>query len=339
MKKISILFISILFFGMFSCQNENWDFPDYYYSTVYFPYQFPVRTLVLGDYEADNTNDNNLRFLISAAIGGMYENNANRTVNYEIVPNLAQNVATTGRDTLKLLPSAYYTLNPLNQISIPKGKFDGGVTVQLTEAFLNDTMSYRNCYILPVRITASSMDSILSGKSDLANPDPRIAVDWDTPPKNFTLFGIKFINPYHGKYLHRGQSIIKDATNVTLQTINYRQQYVEQDEIWALRTIGRNTVSVTGVVRQTPSSPGSFIMNLTFDANQNCTIVQNPASAFPVSGTGKFVKDGDIWGNKPRNAIHLSYQITVGTNTHFVTDTLVIRDRDVRFEEFVPVIY
>lgn len=340
MKNISILFISIFIVGLFSCQNEKWEFDDFDYSTVYFPYQYPVRTLVLGDYETgDNTNDNNLKFVVSAAIGGMYENKENRTVNYELAPALVQNVRTTTSDTLTILPSNYYTLTPLNQILIPKGKFTGGVEVQLTEDFLNDPRAHTRRYVLPLRITSSSLDSVLSGKPGTDNPDPRVAAHWDIVPKNFTLFGIKYINAYHGKYLHRGQSVIKDAANVTLQTNVYRKPYVEQDEIWALTTVGRNTVSVTGVIRQTPASPGNFTMNLTFDDNGNCTIVNDPESAFAVTGSGKFLKNADSWGNKPRNAIYINYQITVGSETHFATDTLVIRDRDVRFEVFTPVIY
>jgi hypothetical protein len=43
-----------------------------------------------------------------------------------------------------------------------------------------------------------------------------------------------------------------------------------------------------------------------------------------------------MWGNIKRNAIHLSYEVTQGANKHYISDTLVIRDRDVRFEEFQP---
>ena len=338
MKKISI-FISVLLLSLSSCHNEKWEFPDYPYSTVYFPYQYPVRTLVLGDYETgDNTNDNELKFIISARIGGMYENTKNQTVAYEILPSLAQNVKTSLNEPIQVLPAAYYTLTPVNQFIIPKGQFYAGFEVQLTEAFLNDPEAHKIHYVIPARITASSLDSILSGSTIVTNADPRIAGNWIVPPRNFTLFGIKYINPYHGKYLHRGQSIIRDDGNNIIQTHTYRQPYVEQDEIWALTTVDKNSVKVTGTIRQTPSSPGTFTMLLAFDNNNNCTIVQDPASAFEVTGTGKFVKDADMWGNKPRNAIHLNYQISVGTNTHHVTDTLVIRDRDVRFEQFIPVI-
>ncbi len=340
MKRILILCYLISLAVLISCKNEKWSFPDYYYSTVYFPYQYPFRTLVLGDYEtADNSGDNNLQFVISAHIGGMYNNDNDRTVDFEIVPNLAERVVTSTKDTLKLLPSGYYTLNPTSQFVIPKGKFFGGFTVQLKDDFLNDTMAYRNYYILPVKITSSSLDTILSGKpASSGTPDPRIAALWTIAPKDFTLFGIKFINPYHGHYLHRGRSIAKDGTGNPIDTVTYHKQYVEQDEIWHLTTNGRNSVMVTGVVKDVPS-PGSFIMDLTFDANGNCVITKNKNSAFDLTGTGKFVKNGDSWGNKPRNSIILAYQIATGARTLFVNDTLVVRDRAVGFESFVPLVY
>ena len=39
-----------------ACENGDWSFPDYDYSTVYFAYQFPVRTLTLGNDEEYNTD-------------------------------------------------------------------------------------------------------------------------------------------------------------------------------------------------------------------------------------------------------------------------------------------
>ena len=114
----------------------------------------------------------------------------------------------------------------------------------------------------------------------------------------------------------------------------------ENNEVWSLKTAGRYKANIIGVVKvKTGTSPGVLNMDLDFNADGNCTIKNNPASAFVITGTGKFVKDGDAWGGKKRNAIHLNYQITDGANIHVVSDTLVIRDRDVRSEFFTPVIY
>jgi len=54
MKKLTIITVTAaLLMGLLSCHNEEWEFADYDYKGVYFPYQFPVRTLVLGDYVYD----------------------------------------------------------------------------------------------------------------------------------------------------------------------------------------------------------------------------------------------------------------------------------------------
>jgi hypothetical protein len=237
---------------------------------------------------------------------------------------------------LKLLPSSYYTLSPTNQFVIPKDKFTGEVTVQLTDAFLDDPMAFRTHYVLPLRITTSSADSVLSGKPNAPNADRRIAGAWAVAPKDFTVFGIKFVNKYHGKYLHRGRSVINNGSGTPIDTIIYRQRYVEQDEVWALQTTGRNQVTITGILRASAGSPGNFKMDVNFNNNGEAVITQSQGSPFNVIGTAKFIKNGDEWGNAKRDAIHLSYQVTQGSNKHVISDTLVLRDKDIRFEEFIP---
>jgi len=63
MKKIVFLLI-LLITGLASCKNFDIDHPDYEYTSGYFPYQFPVRTIILGDYIYDNSNDNEQKILI-----------------------------------------------------------------------------------------------------------------------------------------------------------------------------------------------------------------------------------------------------------------------------------
>ena len=45
-----------------------------------------------------------------------------------------------------------------------------------------------------------------------------------------------------------------------------------------------------------------------------------------------------MWGNEKRDVMHLKYQVDFGTTTHNFTDTLVMRDRGVKFETFTPFI-
>lgn len=338
---INKVFPLLLLIAMISCTNQDWNFPDYQYSTTYFPYQSPVRTLELGDDPlVDNSKDNKLQFSIGIAIAGMYDNSKDRKVGYVLDPTLANNLYTDKGDTLVALPQSYYTLSPVGTVTVPKGEMQGYIDVQLTDAFLNDPRAYKVRYVIPLVITSAETDSVLQGKTTLANADRRIASNWAIIPKDYTLFGIKYINPYHGKYMHRGKDILKDAGGLVVDQVVYRTKYVEDNEIWYLQTLSRDQVMLTGLVRQTAGSPGSFKMMLTFDATGNCTISEVVGSTYPVSGTGKFVTNGDEWGGKKRNAIILNYQLTDAVNGQFhqATDTLVIRDRDVRLETFNPVI-
>lgn len=336
---IRIIIPVVLLFAMMSCENKDWSFPDYAYPTVYFPYQTPARTLVLGDYDlADNTKDNNLQFSIGVTMGGVYENTKDRNIDYVVDETLTQNLFTTSDVRILPLPAAYYTLSPTGTVTIPKGEYSGFIDVQLTDAYLNDTNSYRVTYVVPLRLTDADGDSILQGKPNLGlpNPDIRLLSNWVLAPRNYTLYGIKFINPYHGKYLLRGRDVAKDTLGTPVDTVVYHAKFVEDNAIRALKTVGRYKVEVTGAVRKESGSQGNYTAEITFSANGDCTITQKAGSAFPVTGTGKFVEDAEEWGGKKRNTLYLNFQVTDAAHyeTHQVNDTLVIRDRDVRFETF-----
>lgn len=336
MKKI--LIVLALFSMLVSCENQENKFADFDYTSGYFPYQYPVRTLVLGDYIYDNTNDNNYRFLISAAMGGVYANTKDRVFDIVLATELCNKVLfESTKDTVRLMPSSYYTLSSSNKLIIPAGQVNGNIEVQLSEAFFNDPQAIKNTYVIPVRLIGSAdVDTVLQGKTSKINPDPRVAGDWTILPRNFTMFAVKFINPYHGKYLHRGASTVKEASNNVVEKTVYRQKYVVDDEVWSLVTTGRKQVSVTGTVRSTKVT-GTLKMLLDFSENGTCTIKEGAGSVFTITGSGKFVDDGDEWGNKKRDAIHINYQFTSGTNTYSANDTLVIRDRAVIMEVYKPV--
>ena len=160
MKK---LFLILTLIGLISCENFDIKHPDFDYTSGFFPYQFPVRTLVLGDYIYDNSNDIAHKFVISIAMGGVYENTQDRVFEFEVDESLCNKIKfEAGGDTIKALPVSYYTLSSNNQIIIRKGKFNGGVEVQLTDAFFNDPLTIKKSYVVPLRLLSSSdVDTIL----------------------------------------------------------------------------------------------------------------------------------------------------------------------------------
>ncbi len=337
MKKISI--ILALLSGLIACENQDQDFPDYDYTTGYFPYQYPVRTLVLGDYIYDNENDNNHKFLISAAMGGVYENTKNRTFRIEMADDLCDQVSfkTTG-EPIHLMPPAYYSLSSPDELVIPAGQLNGNIEVQLKDAFFEDPLAIKLGYVIPIRlVNTTDLDSILRGKSSRTNPDPRVSEHWEVLPRDFTMFAVKYINPYHGKYLHRGASKVTDGSNAVIEETVYRTPYTVDNEIWDLKTISKNQVAVDGVLRSSVIG-GDLKLILTFSEDGSCSVENAPGTVFTISGAGKFLNDADKWGDKKRDAIHLNYRLTDGTNVYSAIDTLVIRDRGVVMELFDPVV-
>ena len=283
----------------------------------------------------------NLQFSIGVAIGGLYENTRDIKVGYVLDETLTQKLYSSAGDTLVPLPQAYYTLSPTGTVVVTKGSMQGYIDVQLKDAFLNDPRAFKNRYVIPLKLISSETDSILSGKVLKPNPDPRVSADWFVTPKNYTLYGIKFINPYHGKFLYRGKDVISNTAGSKVDEVVYRQKFVEKNVVIALTTTGRSQVELIGQVRRTAGSPGNFKARLTFDAQGSaCVITTAPGSAYPVTGTGKFIKEGDEWGGKKRNTIILDYKITDESKGEFhqVNDTLVMRDRAVVLEVFRPII-
>jgi len=336
MKRLFIILLIAI--GIYSCENFDIEHPDFDYTSGYFPYQYPVRTLVLGDYIYDNENDNNHKFIISAAIGGVYENRQDRVFDIEVDESLCQNVLFDNGDTVRALPSNYYTLSDNSKIVVPSGKINGGIEVQLTDAFFADTLSYRNAYVVPIRMKQSAdVDTILNGLPAVENPDVRVAGDWITTPKNFTMFAVKYINEFHGTYFQYGESKIQDVTGAVIESNEYSEKYVEQNNTVKLVTSGRNQVLfnthfMSGILE------GNLNMNLNFNG-ENCTIEAANGSEYAITGNGVFKSKAYNWGNKDRDGIELNYTVTVGDSSYVASDVLVIRDRAVGLETYTPEVY
>lgn len=342
MKKLSdmhkkLLLAVAITLGIAACENQIQDFDDLGITAVYFPFQTPARTLILGDYElGDNENDNNHRFEIGVTMAGVYSNKKERKVHFREAPELL-----TGVRNVKALPSGYYTIETISPVTIPVGSIKGRIKIQLTDAFFEDTLSFAGLnqvnYVVPLLITdIENLDTLLVGDAFVNNPSRVNANDWYIAPKDYTLFGIKYINKYHAMYLRRGEDKMINASN-EITTTAYRKEFVEHDELVMLTTTGKNSVELSNNVRRGGAfSPGQVKIELVFADDGNCIIRSFANDRYNVSGTGKFVKNGDSWGGKDRDVIMLDYSYTDAMNneSHEVKDTLVVRNRNVVFEEF-----
>nr|WKN37352.1 DUF5627 domain-containing protein [Tunicatimonas sp. TK19036] len=334
LKYIMSLFLVL---GLAACSNQDIVYPDYDIQAGYFPYQTPVRTLILGNYDQGiNENDNNKRFEIGVTMSGMYENDEDRLVHFELDNSLLDNVA-----NVQALPSEYYSIEAQSPVTIPAGDTKGRITVQLNDAFFNDPLSIAPTgmvnYVVPVRITrVENLDTLLVGESAVENPSRVNPADWNVLPKDYTLFGIKFINQYHGHYLRRGVDVMTDASGNEVENV-YHNEYVVRDEVVMVSTSGNQSVTLENNVRRGDNaSPGSLMMELVFGNDNQCTIRSAEGDAYNISGSGTFAEDAGEWGDKARDVLYLDYSYTDAANneTHAVKDTLVIRDRAVTFEEF-----
>ncbi|WP_204344078.1 DUF5627 domain-containing protein [Psychroserpens algicola] len=379
--KIKYLIICAIVFSFIACENQENDFDDFGSTSVYFPFQTPVRTIIQGEYDLGfNENDNNGRFEIGVVMSGVYNNDIDRRVHFELAPDLID-AAALGVDTVnvKILPASYYTIEQESPVTIPSGSISGRIPVQLSDAFFDDPLSFAEFeevhYVIPLRITDfEELDSLLTGVPLVDDPIKIRDEDWDPLPKDYTLFGIKYMNKYDAIYLRRGEDAATgfnesvtvyangDPTETVSEVIDgstvYRAEFVVQDELIPLATSGRSEVTTTIDVRR-PGIPTDVQLSLllTFNENEEITVSNaDPNSNITVTGTGSFVEDGDEWGGEPRDVIYLDFQYVeqdvevtqefffgslVSTTTatfelnHQVNDTLVIRDRNVRFEEFV----
>jgi len=331
-----LLVAAFLMTGLYACKNAEIDHPDFDYTTGYFPYQYPVRTLVLGDDIYDNTNDNAHKFVISVTMGGVYENTKERSFSFRVDETLCNNAAFNGAgDTILPLPAGYYSLSSPGTIVIPGGKVNGGVEVQLTDAFFNDPKAITLGYVVPLVLTGSNdVDSILVGSSTLPSPDRRIAGNWIAAPKDFTMFAVKYVNEFHGNYFHSGQSYV-DSAGTRIDEKVYKKEYVENNDVRLLTTTGRHQVQFSSFL-QSSVMTGPFNMLLTFDGDK-CTVASADTN-FVISGTGQFKKDAFNWGNKSRNGITLDYTVSDGINTYHAKDELIVRDRAVVMQVYTPVI-
>jgi hypothetical protein len=342
MKKniLFILFITITVFS--SCENGDWEFPDYKYQGVYFAYQYPVRTITLGEDIFDTSLDNEGKCMIMATLGGVYENGNNITIGIEVDNALVDGfLFGEGQGQISALPSTHYTLAS-NEITIPSGKLSGGVEVQLTDAFFDDPKSLENNYVIPLKmLTATPVDSILSGESQVANPRRGVTSDWVVQPKDFTFYAVKYINPWEGFYLRRGKDVIvgKNGNSDLNRTVERNEQYVVDDEVVMLDSRSRYQISFPLSLQDADGVDLGIVLLLNFDETGNVTVSSSDPDTYSATGTGEFIKDGEenSWGSQDRDALYLSYKIDLDDVNVTTQDTLVIRNRGVSLETFSPV--
>ena len=326
---------ALLALGMTSCKNPETDFPDHEDGvSAFFPYQYPFRTITLGeDPHADNTLDNQHKCMIIATQGGAYKSR-NLKIDVVVDDALTNNLTFPDGSPVKAMPSDYYSLASTTLTKVADYQF--GTVVTLTDAFFADPDAVKETYVIPVRmVKAIGADHILAGtpidpESHPALTDPSA---WDVQPQDFVLYGVKYINEWTGSYCRRGTDKITDNITGAVTTQERKAEFVERDEVVFLTTKSINTAIFPVSVQYNDGHTITTLtcdLELTFDASGNCTITTS-TPGMSASGSGKWVKKGEknSINNKDCDALYLTYTANFGPVTYETNDTLVMRHREV----------
>lgn len=335
-KRNTYLFL-ILIAVTTACTNGDWEFPDFEYQSVYFAHQYPVRTITLGEDIYDNSMDKEWKFQIMATTAGVYENEKDITLDISVQDELVNGLTYVGSGNQVLaMPSNYYSLAS-NEIKIAKGNLTGGVEVQLTQAFFDDPMAISTNYVIPMIIeNVANADSILSGEPIVQGANRAAADQWVVRPKDYVLYAVKYVNPWHGFYLRRGRDVITGEVD---STVVRHAEFVERDEVNMLSTRSLNELSFPVVYADDEGKNVNCTLILTFGENNSCSI-SSGTEGYTATGTGSFVMKGekDSWGGQDRDVLYLNYQLDLDSLQVSAFDTLVMRNRGVAFQEFIPIL-
>ena len=340
-----------------SCNNADHEFPDYEGgTTAYFAYQFPVRTLVLGNDIYDNTLDNAHKCQIWSTMGGAYGGRdayADIVVDESLCDNLYF-VDEGGNPAAPVLPmpSSYYSLAS-NQIAY-NGDSRGYVEVQFTDAFFSDPKAIENTYVIPLVMTGvRGIDQILTGTPlEGQSPSRTDTENWGVLAKDYVLYCVKYMNPWQGKYIRRGVDNVTEKGKVTqvvrqdFSLVNSDLEHLKEnpvnanDEVCGITTKNMSQ-AIFPVSFKTSGASLSCNLILSFDGNK-CTISTDDENV-TATGSGEFIAKGTEkseykdfqWGSNngelvQRDILRLAYDVNFSKNNIQVStnDTLVVQTRE-----------
>jgi hypothetical protein len=309
MKKI--LSIVLIVISLTSCYEDY--ISDFRYSSVYFAYQYDVRTFVVGE---------GMKFDFGVGLGGVTNNSKERVVSYMIDSTLITTDALAALKAsslayiktaftpvvgISLFPKNMYTLTNGSKFIIEKGQQVGFVTIRPdSAAFLADPKSLNPNYVLPLRIVSTSTsDSIL-------------------PLKRTTIIGVKYENMLFGNYWHGGTVIRYTSANVLKDTVKYYTTIPQtESKVWVLSTTAPFELTIKGYANVTSTKPE---LKLTLNNDGTITVagVTGSTFAYTANGTSAFNKAKLLQNRK----IFLNYKYTDAQGyICYATDTLTFRNR------------
>lgn len=345
-KYIKVMSLALLAVGFNSCKNGDVEYPDYEGgTTVYFPYQNPVRVIALGDEEYDTSLDQAHKCEIQATFGGSY-NGTNATVQIKVDNSLVNDLTFADGTPVKAMPESYYQLSTTNLAF--NGTFNGKTTVQLTDAFFADPDAVKNTYVIPVVMTGQTgFTKILTGTPAIEGATPwRLdGAAWKVAPQDYTLYCVRYQNKYTGYWLAEGSDVVTGELGT--ETINHKSATVEKRIVKQLTTKSLNSCCMNveyGFPYKDANGNDKVdtryaTLLLTFSEAGDVTIT-SATEGVTATGSGKWVDNGakQAWNQKDRDMIDLSYEVKFDAqHSAKSTDNLIWQRSGIKVEEFSPI--
>ena len=157
--------------------------------------------------------------------------------------------------------------------------------------FFADEKALEQNYVIPLRMTeVQGADSILEGKAAVGDPVLTNNGHWSVQPKEFYSLCSEICKSATWEYLRRG--VDKAVINgVSYDKVRHKQ-YVENDErvYVTTKSLKDNILSLS--TEDAGGTLFNYDVRLSFADDGTCT-VGSVSDDLTVSGTGKFVKDGE----------------------------------------------
>ncbi|MEI7504273.1 MAG: hypothetical protein WCJ61_13415, partial [Paludibacter sp.] len=269
--KLNKLFLSLSAIAMFfsSCAyDDSYLDAKLTKNMVYFAsLKDYTRTVVVGE---------GLQFRIGAAMAGMLHNDLDRTVNFKL-----GTTAFALTDTSHvIMPINYYNYASLLgtdgtvKAIIPQESFIGFFSIVLDSVkFLNDPLALKGKLSIPVKIWATSLDSI-----NKVNDSVTIKV--------------KYMAGTEGYYLYKN-TISKELNGVTVGSTvveNYANE--SNDQAWSMLTQAPFTVLVTAPIAEYTTSMKLTGSSVSTPLKFNITVNSSGISYQQISGQAAVLADG-----------------------------------------------
>lgn len=312
--KNRFLLILAAAFSLTSCYEDY--IIDFDRQAVGFANQTDVRSVIVGE---------SMEFRTGIALGGVIDNNEDRTVYFEMDGSLVNASTlsqmqshplsyiaslTKGISELKPLPAGEYNLVPegkaAGKVIIRKGTHLGEIKVKVDpEKFLTDVTRTTPRFVIPLRITGADGVEVLSGRET-------------------SVIGVRYENMLFGHYWHGGKAEREENATGAKSTVTYYTSIPQSDNlVWHLSTVAPYSLTANAVGGEMNGAGAQ--MKLTLNDDGTVAVGAVPGAKYVVE------QDGECFYNKAKllqdRRIYLKYRYDDGTYTYHATDTLTFRNR------------